>query len=57
MLGLEELNVLVGMVNDYTKTLPDSAANAVIAQAKIAVGNLEAFLKAASEATPKPETE
>lgn len=55
MLGQDELNVLVAMVNDYVKTLPPSAGNAVVVQAKIAVGNLEAFLKLASEAAPPVE--
>lgn len=57
MLGENEMKLLISIANDYIKTLQPSAAFCVAEQLKVAVGNLEAYLKMAAEATPKQEVE
>lgn len=55
MIGENELKLLIAMVNDYIKTLPESAAFCVSEQAKVAISNLEAYLKAFNENQTPPE--
>lgn len=57
MLGENELKLLIVVSNDYIKTLPESAGFCVAEQVKVAVGNLEAYLKAYEDSCKPPLVE